>query len=112
MSATPSQPEQDHNGSPTGLRSGAQYLAQIRDDGRQVIYDGEVSLWPSVAATGLPCNSHYFVTRGEVDWRRKLDVGQSAEARAADRRAIKEHRAVVPNGWLERLKRYLGKQGV
>jgi 4-hydroxyphenylacetate 3-monooxygenase len=42
MSATPSQPEQDRNSSPTGLRSGAQYLAQISDDGRQVIYDGEV----------------------------------------------------------------------
>jgi 4-hydroxyphenylacetate 3-monooxygenase len=28
--------------SPTGLRTGADYLAKIRDDGRQVIYDGEV----------------------------------------------------------------------
>jgi 4-hydroxyphenylacetate 3-monooxygenase len=42
MCAMPSQPEQDRNSSLTGLRSGAQYLAQIRDDGRQVIYDGEV----------------------------------------------------------------------
>ena len=38
----PSQSEQDRISPPTGLRSGAQYLAQICDDGRQVIYDGEV----------------------------------------------------------------------
>src|SRR4051794_6082555 len=25
-----------------GLRTGAQYLAEIRDDGRRIIYDGEV----------------------------------------------------------------------
>jgi 4-hydroxyphenylacetate 3-monooxygenase len=28
--------------SPTGLRTGADYLAKIRDDGRQVIYDGKI----------------------------------------------------------------------
>src|SRR4051794_8475273 len=28
--------------SQTGLRDGEQYLRQLRDDGRQVIYDGEV----------------------------------------------------------------------
>lgn len=42
MSSMPSQSEQDRISPPTGLRSGAQYLAQICDDGRQVIYDGEV----------------------------------------------------------------------
>jgi aromatic ring hydroxylase len=41
MSSMPPQSEQDSS-SPIGLRSGAQYLAQIRDDGRQVTYDGEV----------------------------------------------------------------------
>ncbi len=58
----------------------------------RVIYDGEVSLKPSVAATGLPCNSHYFITRGEVEWHRKLDALQSVRARAADRRAVEGHR--------------------
>jgi hypothetical protein len=46
----------------------------------RITLDGEVSLWPSVAATGLPCDSHYFITRGEVvtklspaRWRITLD---------------------------------------
>ena len=42
MSSIPSQSEQGRDSSPAGLRSGAQYLTQIRSDGRQVIYDGEV----------------------------------------------------------------------
>jgi len=59
----------------------------------QITFDGEVSLWPSVAATALPCNSHSFITRGEVDWRRNLTASQAVRAREADRRAVEKHRA-------------------
>lgn len=62
----------------------------------KVIFDGEVSLRPSVAATGLPCNSHYFITRGGVDWHRKLDADEQFEARALDRQAVEEYRAPIP----------------
>lgn len=59
----------------------------------RVIYDGEVSLTPSVASTGLPCNSHYLITRGSVDWRRQLSAIHAAKARVTDRRAIDDYRA-------------------
>ena len=76
----------------------------------RVIYDGEVSLKPSVAAVGLPCNSHYFITRGEVDWHRKLDPMQRAKARVVDQRAIDDARApVARGGWWTRLKRRLSR---
>ncbi len=42
MSPPSSQTEQDHASLPTGLRTGSQYLAQIANDGRQIIYDGQV----------------------------------------------------------------------
>jgi 4-hydroxyphenylacetate 3-monooxygenase len=42
MTSGPAQLAQDASHSPTGLRTGADYLSAIRDDGRQVIYDGEV----------------------------------------------------------------------
>jgi Family of unknown function (DUF6527) len=61
----------------------------------RVIFDGEVSLKPSVAATGLPCNSHYFITRGHVDWHPELNRGQAARAQSADRRAIEGRLAPV-----------------
>lgn len=75
----------------------------------RVIFDGEVSLKPSVAATGLPCNSHYFITRGEVDWRPKLNRVQAARAQSADRHAVEEYRAPelppVRRRWFARLRR-------
>jgi hypothetical protein len=80
----------------------------------KVIFDGEVSLRPSVAATGLPCNSHYFITRGEVDWHRKLDSVQAARAQAADRRAVEDCRmspAVPSRNWWARLTRRNAKKG-
>jgi hypothetical protein len=77
----------------------------------RVIFDGEVSLSPSVAATGLPCNSHYFITRGVVDWHRKLDARQASAARVADRHTVEEHRTAAPSGWLARLRRHLGRRG-
>lgn len=73
----------------------------------QLIFDGEVSLTPSVAVTGLPCNSHSFITRGRVDWHRKLDEGQAARAQAADCRALEEvgRRILEPTvGWWARLR--------
>ena len=42
MTSIASETDPDHDDASAGLRGGAQFLAQIRDDGRQVIYDGEV----------------------------------------------------------------------
>lgn len=78
----------------------------------QLIFDGEVSLKPSVAAVGLACKSHYFITRGQVDWHRKLDPVQTEKAQAADRRAVEDHRVRVSErtiGWCARLPYRKGK---
>lgn len=72
---------------------GREVVTKLSPARYQIIFDGEVSLEPSIAATGLPCKSHYFITRGQVDWHRKLDVTQTARAKSADQRAIEAHRA-------------------
>lgn len=82
---------------------GREVVTKLSPARYKVIFDGEISLSPSVAATGLPCNSHYFITRGEVDWHRKLDAGQAARVRNVDHRAVEEHRAAVRPGRLARL---------
>lgn len=63
------------------------------------IFDGEVSLRPSVASTGIPCNSHYFITRGFVEWSRPLSAVQANRARDADRVAVDELRVDRPRPW-------------
>lgn len=88
---------------------GREVVTKLSPARYRVIYDGEVSLKPSVAATGLPCNSHYFITRGEVDWHLKLEAVHAARAQAADRRAVEAHQApalsIERRGWWARLRR-------
>lgn len=71
---------------------GREVVTKLSPARYKIIFDGEVSLRPSVAATGLPCNSHYFITRGEVDWHAHLDSAQKSRAQASDRRAVEARR--------------------
>lgn len=87
---------------------GREVVTKLSPARYKITFDGEVSLKPSVAATGLPCNSHYFITRGRVEWHRKLNTTQAAKAQAADATALQAHRSptVKPRArWWERLRR-------
>lgn len=95
---------------------GREVVTKLSPARYQVIFDGQVSLKPSVAATGLPCNSHYFITRGEVDWHGKLSTGGAARVQAADRRAVEIYRSSVPerarvSWWVALWRRVSGKSG-
>ncbi len=74
-----------------------------------VSFDGEVSLSPSVAASGLRCNSHYFISRGRVDWRRPLDRRQVARGYAIDRNALRQQQDSDGASWSSRLLRFIGR---
>lgn len=81
---------------------GREVVTKLSPARYRVIYDGEVSLKPSIASTGLPCNSHYFIIRGRVDWHHKLDAVEAASAQATDRRRVEHHRHSAqarPNWW-------------
>lgn len=59
-------------------------------------YDGEtVSLWPSVGNWSFPCQSHYFIKRGEVRWAEKWTASQIEEGRRTDRE-LKDGVSVMP----------------
>ncbi len=68
-----------------------------------VIFDGEVSLRPSVAATGLPCNSHYFITQGGVEWCSALTATQVIRVREIDQRALEDNCVIEERGWIARI---------
>lgn len=74
---------------------GSEVVTKLSPARYQLAYDGEVSIHPSIASTGLPCNSHYFITRGEVEWSMPLTPKQVDRARVADRRAVDAQRKVV-----------------
>jgi len=51
----------------------------------RLIYDGEVTLRPSIGNWSLPCRSHYFITRNRVIWAR---TWSEAEVEAGRRRRL------------------------
>lgn len=82
---------------------GREVVTKLSPARYKVIFDGEISLSPSVAATGLPCNSHYFITRGEIDWHGQLNARQADRVRTADRRAVQEQRVAERPSRFKRL---------
>jgi len=49
----------------------------------KLVYDGEtVSLDPSIGSWSLPCQSHYWITRGRVRWSYTFSEDEIAESRA------------------------------
>ena len=73
----------------------------------KVTFDGTISLYPSIAATALSCNSHYFITRGKVDWHSQLDEDQRIRVKAQDQRAVEQLRAAERPGIWARLRRFI-----
>jgi hypothetical protein len=68
---------------------GSEVVTPLAPHRWQLSFDGEtVSLEPSVGNSALPCRSHYFITKGEVDWRRPMTDRDVAWARRRDQRAV------------------------
>jgi hypothetical protein len=86
---------------------GGEIVTRLSPARYSVVFDGEVSLRPSVAAVGLSCNSHYFITRGQVDWHASLGRHEESTARKADQRAVEELRSASARGLLARAWRHL-----
>jgi len=58
-------------------------------DGHQVIADnGLATVTPSISALDAPCKSHYFITRGDVDW---FPAFSAVQAKAIMRQQIERH---------------------
>ena len=89
---------------------GGEVVTKLSPARYRIIFDGEISLKPSVAAVGLECNSHYFIIRGDVDWQGKLDHREEARARASDQRAVEEMRTVGRGGWMLRVWRRIRRR--
>lgn len=64
---------------------GNKVVHPLRPNRWSLSYDGvTVSMAPSIANDGLPCNSHYWIRRNRVDWYLPLTDRQKGLARARD----------------------------
>jgi hypothetical protein len=56
-------------------------VTPLRPGKWRLIYDGEVTLRPSIGNWSQPCRSHYFIVRNRVVWARSWSDGEVAAAR-------------------------------
>lgn len=66
---------------------GREVVTPLSPTGWQLTFDGKsVSLYPSIGSWGLPCQSHYFITRNKVVWAPKWTKEQIARGREQEAR--------------------------
>ncbi|MFP8962591.1 DUF6527 family protein [Streptomyces nanhaiensis] len=69
-------------------------------------YDGDsVSLAPSIGNWALPCQSHYWIHKGKIQWSRRYTTAEIAKNRERDRHQLAEAGSEAPLGLLARLSR-------
>lgn len=107
---------------------GNKVVTPLTPDDWKLTYDGEnVSIFPSIGNWSFPCQSHYWVRRGNIEWSGKWSAEEIAVGRQRDRTKKKKRYAPsapigvagppVPkleiqvlgssNDWWSRLKRQL-----
>lgn len=62
----------------------------------RLIYDGKVSLHPSIGNWSFPCRSHYWIRGNAVDWAEQWSDDQIAAARAHDQESLDRYYGESP----------------
>lgn len=66
---------------------GSRVVTPLSPTDWELIFDGDtVSLYPSVGNWSLPCRSHYWIRRNEVQWAPRWSRDRIEAARAVERR--------------------------
>lgn len=55
----------------------------------QLVFDGTVSLRPSVGNGQLPCRSHYFIRQDQILWAREMTASATKVASERDQAALR-----------------------
>lgn len=72
------------------------------------VKDNKPTLYPSIGNWQLPCQSHYWITEGEIIWADKWTPEQIAAGRLAEEERRKAHFANLGNNKSSLIKRFLG----
>jgi hypothetical protein len=62
----------------------------------RLIYDGKVSLHPSIGNWSFPCRSHYWIRNNAVAWAEQWSDAQIAMARTHDQQSVDRYYGEPP----------------
>lgn len=64
---------------------GKEVVTPLSPNDWRLIFDGQtISLYPSIGNWSFPCQSHYWIRNGEVEWAPKWSKKQIAAARESE----------------------------
>ena len=72
---------------------GHKVVTPLGPAGWQLVFDGSVSLRPSIGNGQFPCRSHYFVRNNQVIWVQAMSPQLTRHAQQRDQEALVAHRA-------------------
>jgi hypothetical protein len=73
---------------------GNKVVTPLTPDDWKLTYDGEnISISPSIGNWSFPCQSHYWVRRGNIEWSGKWNTEEIASGRQLDRKKKKKRYA-------------------
>jgi len=65
---------------------GREVITPLSPTGWKLIFDGLVSLQPSIGNWSFPCRSHYWVKRGRIEWSYDMSPDEVAELKSRQAR--------------------------
>ena len=74
---------------------GNQVITPLSPTGWTLIFDGKISLEPSIGNWSFPCQSHYWIVRNKVEWARRWSPDEIAAGRASEHRAKQRNHAAT-----------------
>jgi len=89
---------------------GNEVIAPLSPAQWKLTYDGrDITLFPSIGSWNIPCQSHYWISNGEVRWAGSLTPGRIAAARSRDIEGVQKlavaAQLMSPHPWWVRLSR-------
>jgi hypothetical protein len=70
----------------------------------QLVFDGTVSLRPSIGNGQLPCRSHYYIRQNRILWAREMSANATTAASERDRAALRnlQSQTAARSAWWRR----------
>jgi len=73
---------------------GSRIVTPLSPAGWTLIFDGKtVSLEPSIGNWSIPCRSHYWIVKNNIDWAAQWSTERIARGRSSDQMAIQKYYA-------------------
>ncbi len=76
---------------------GNKVVTPLSPTGWNVRFDGRtISIYPSIGSWNLPCESHYWITHGQVEWSERWSTRRIKAGFERDQRIKREYYGEIP----------------